>query len=41
MAKKLFVNLKENSYNILIEKGILHRLGEEIKRYITEKKSSL
>lgn len=32
MAKKLFVDLKENSYNILIEKGILNRLGEEIKK---------
>ena len=38
MAKKLFVDLKENSYNILIEKGILNRLGEEIKKLYNGKK---
>lgn len=38
MSKKLFVDLKENSYNILIEKGILNRLGEEIKKIYKGKK---
>jgi 3-dehydroquinate synthase len=38
VAKKLFVDLKENSYNILIEKGILNRLGEEIKKLYNGKK---
>lgn len=32
MEKKLFVDLKENSYNILIEKGLINRLGKEIKK---------
>ena len=31
MKKNLFVDLKENSYNILIEKGLLNKLGEELK----------
>jgi len=31
MEKKLHVELKENSYDIFIEKGILSRLGEKIK----------
>ena len=29
--KKLFVDLKENSYNIFIEKGLIDRIGEKIK----------
>ncbi|MDB2110826.1 3-dehydroquinate synthase [Clostridium paraputrificum] len=38
MKKKLFVDLKENSYNILIEKGLLNKLGEELKNiYFGEK----
>lgn len=36
--KKLFVNLKENSYNILIEKGLLSNLGETIKEVYKGKK---
>jgi hypothetical protein len=31
MGKKLHVDLKENSYDIFIEKGILNLLGEKIK----------
>ena len=31
MRKELYVDLKENSYNIVIEKGLLSKLGEEIK----------
>jgi 3-dehydroquinate synthase len=38
VSKELFVDLKENSYNILIEKGILNRLGEEIKKLYKGKK---
>ncbi|MDD5793412.1 3-dehydroquinate synthase [Clostridium sp. HCP1S3_B4] len=30
--KKLFVDLKENSYNIFIEKGLIDRIGEKIKK---------
>lgn len=38
MKKNLFVDLKENSYNILIEKGLLNKLGEELKNiYFGEK----
>ena len=38
MKKNLFVDLKENSYNILIEKGLLNKLCEEIKNiYFGEK----
>ncbi|MDC0801384.1 3-dehydroquinate synthase [Clostridium paraputrificum] len=38
MKKKLFVDLKENNYNILIEKGLLNKLGEELKNiYFGEK----
>jgi len=38
VKKKLFVDLKENSYNILIEKGLLNKLGEELKNiYFGEK----
>ena len=38
MKKNLFVDLKENSYNILIEKGLLSKLGEELKNiYFGEK----
>ena len=29
--KKLFVDLKENSYNIFIEKGLIDRIGEKIR----------
>lgn len=32
MGRNLYVDLGENSYNIAIEKGILSRLGEEIKK---------
>ncbi|MCR4945264.1 MAG: 3-dehydroquinate synthase [Clostridium sp.] len=32
MGRNLYVDLGENSYNISIEKGILSRLGEEIKK---------
>lgn len=38
MAKNLFVDLKENSYNILIEKGILNKIGDEIKKLYNGKK---
>lgn len=38
MGKKLFVDLKENSYNIIIEKGLFNRLGEEIKKVYSGKK---
>lgn len=31
MSHNLYVDLKENSYNILIEKGLLDRLGSEVK----------
>lgn len=31
MSCKLYVDLKDNSYNILIEKGLLNRLGSEVK----------
>lgn len=31
MKKDLFVDLKENSYNIIIEKGLLDNLGKEFK----------
>lgn len=31
MSHNLYVDLKENSYNILIEKGLLDRLGREVK----------
>ncbi|MDD6794285.1 MAG: 3-dehydroquinate synthase [Clostridiaceae bacterium] len=31
MAKNLYVDLKENSYNIKIEKGLLNKIGKEIK----------
>ena len=38
MKKNLFVDLKENRYNILIEKGLLNKLGEELKNiYFGEK----
>ena len=38
MKRNLFVNLKENSYNILIERGLLSKLGEELKKiYFGEK----
>ena len=38
MKRNLFVDLKENSYNILIEKGLLSKLGEELKKiYFGEK----
>ena len=38
MKRNLFVDLKENSYNILIEKGLLSKLGEELKKiYFVEK----
>jgi 3-dehydroquinate synthase len=38
VKKNLFVDLKENSYNILIEKGLLNKLGEELKNiYFGEK----
>ena len=38
MKKNLFVDLKENSYNILIEKGLVNKLGEELKNiYFGEK----
>ena len=38
MKRNLFVDLKENSYNILIEKGLLNKLGEELKNiYFGEK----
>lgn len=36
--KKLFVDLKENSYNILIEKGLLDNLGKAIKDIYKGKK---
>lgn len=36
--KKLFVDLKENSYNILIEKGLLNNLGKTIKEVYRGKK---
>lgn len=32
MRKNLFVDLKENSYNIIIEKGLLNKLGKEIRK---------
>ncbi|MDS0525540.1 3-dehydroquinate synthase [Clostridium sp. SHJSY1] len=31
MGRKLYVDLKENSYNIFIEKGILNKIGKKIK----------
>jgi len=38
VKRNLFVDLKENSYNILIEKGLLSKLGEELKKiYFGEK----
>lgn len=38
MSKKLYVDLGENSYNIIIEKGLLDRIGDEIKKiYAGEK----
>lgn len=38
MGKKLYVDLGENSYNIIIEKGLLDRIGDEIKKiYAGEK----
>ncbi len=38
MGKKLYVDLGENSYNIIIEKGLLDKIGEEIKNiYAGEK----
>lgn len=38
MGKKLHVDLKENSYDIFIEKGILNLLGEKIKDIYTGEK---
>ena len=38
MKRDLFVDLKENSYNILIEKGLLDRLGQEIKNIYSGEK---
>lgn len=38
MKRNLFVNLKENSYNILIERGLLSKLGEELKKIYFGKK---
>lgn len=32
MGRNLYVDLGENSYNIVIEKGMLSRIGEEIKK---------
>ena len=32
MGRKLFVDLQENSYNIIIEKGLLKTIGNEIKK---------
>ncbi|MGL4773498.1 MAG: 3-dehydroquinate synthase [Clostridium sp.] len=36
--KELFVDLKENSYKIKIEKGILDRIGEEVKEVFNGEK---
>lgn len=38
MGRNLYVDLGENSYNIFIEKGILNKLGEEIKKLYDGKK---
>ncbi|WP_143316631.1 3-dehydroquinate synthase [Clostridium sp. HBUAS56017] len=38
MARKLYVDLKENSYNIFIEKGILDKIGVKIKNIYNGKK---
>lgn len=38
MGRKLYVDLKENSYNIFIEKGILNTIGEKIKDIYKGKK---
>ena len=32
LGRNLYVDLGENSYNIVIEKGMLSRIGEEIKK---------
>ena len=38
MGKNLLVDLSENSYNIIIEKGLFSRLGEEINKIYKGKK---
>lgn len=38
MGRNLYVDLGENSYNILIEKGLLNRIGKEIKNIYNGKK---
>ncbi|MBE6049671.1 MAG: 3-dehydroquinate synthase [Clostridium sp.] len=38
MGRNLYVDLGENSYNILIEKGLLNRIGEEVKNIYKGKK---
>jgi 3-dehydroquinate synthase len=38
LGKELYVDLKENSYSIFIENGILNRIGKEIKNIYNGKK---
>lgn len=38
MGRNLYVDLGENSYNILIEKGLLDRIGKEVKNIYDGKK---
>jgi len=38
VEKNIFVDLKENSYNIFIKKGLLNNIGEEIKKIYKGKK---
>ena len=38
MGRNLYVDLGENSYNISIEKGMLSRLGDEVKKFYNGEK---